>query len=149
MSEEQRADNLGIDWNLRNTDPLEYSRQLSETLKRLQAGLRQSAVEPNWVFVVVEGPELGQMIHLGKLPVSIGCGQEDTFQLHDPEVTPRQLLVQWDPKRQTHWLSQRGDLRTLINGVPQGLNAGIPHELAAGDQVALGRTVLRYQQERI
>jgi hypothetical protein len=39
MSEEQRANNLGIDPNLRNTNPLEYMKQLQDKLDELTKGL--------------------------------------------------------------------------------------------------------------
>jgi S-DNA-T family DNA segregation ATPase FtsK/SpoIIIE len=149
MSAEQRDNNLGIDPELRNNDQGEHLRRLREIRERQEAGLTEFEPEAGFVFVVVAGPDLGRSIPLGAQPVSIGRGRDDTLQLRDAGMTRCQLVVQWNPDGQQHWLCQSGDSPTLVNGVPVPRNADVRHALADGDQIAIGSTVLRYQRGKV
>ncbi len=100
-------------------------------------------VAEGWVLVVVEGRDRGQMVRLGEQTITIGRGREDMLQLRDPSVTAGQLVVAWDAETRCYWLTQNGDSPTAINGIPATRNARMRHELAEGDQIQIGGTVLR------
>ena len=111
------------------------------------AGIVESEQQPVWVFMVVEGMDLGRFIQLGETPVTVGRGPEDGFVLDDAAVTNRQLLIEWDKPSARHVLVKTGDSSTAINTIPIARNARSRHVLSEGDCVRIGRTVLRYSRQ--
>jgi signal transduction histidine kinase len=87
---------------------------------------------------VIQGRDQGTRFRLDELPVTIGRGTTNAVQLHDTEIS-----------REHAQLFRRGDViyvrdldssnGTFVNGKPVK-----EHELASGDQLQLGRTLLLY-----
>jgi hypothetical protein len=106
-----------------------------------------SEQQPVWVLVVVEGKDLGRLIHLGETPVTIGRGRDDDLVLHDATVTNGQLTIEWDQPSARHVLVQTGDSATVINRIQLARDSRTPHELSEGDRIQIGGTVLRYLRQ--
>jgi hypothetical protein len=106
-----------------------------------------SVVPAVWSMVVVDGPDLGRKIDLNEAIVCIGRGKNDDLVLLDTGVTRRQFVVEWDSQMDCHVLWQTGDSYTAINNISVTRNAGVRHELAEGDQIQFGQTVLRYLKQ--
>lgn len=98
-------------------------------------------------MIVVEGPDLGRRVGLDKTPLAIGRGRDDDFVLTDISVTRKQLVIALDAVAGCHVVTQTGDSPTIINNIPAGRNAGVRQLLSDGDQIQIGRTVLRYVQQ--
>jgi len=90
------------------------------------------AVAPDWLLIVVTGPDLGQRFLLAENPVTIGRGRDDSFIVHDPAVTHHQMMIEWDPIAARHYLQVTGDSYSVINNIPLRENARIKHELMEG-----------------
>jgi pSer/pThr/pTyr-binding forkhead associated (FHA) protein len=98
----------------------------------------------SWKLVVVEGKDLGLELTLPRRPVSIGRGRSDDLLLSDPGVTRQQLRVDWDGQQDCYVVEQTGDSATRINNIPVVRLASIGHRLMEGDQIQVGRTILRF-----
>lgn len=89
-------------------------------------------------LLVIQGPEQGVRFELGLQPVSMGRGVQNEVRLHDTEVSRVHATVQLSD----HGFAVRdrnSSNGTFVNGRPITI-----HELADGDQIQLGRTVLLF-----
>ena len=100
--------------------------------------------DPAWKLIVVEGPDCGLERLLAEQAVTIGRGRSDDLVLSDPGVTRQQLRLEWNAEENCHILEQTGDSPTSVNNIPVERLASIGHRLMDGDQIQVGRTVLRF-----
>jgi len=108
---------------------------------------RNMSESTDWKLVVVEGPDLGRQFALGRGSVTLGRGHRDELNVSDPCVTRQQLAFKWNCTTNSHVVYQTGDSFTAFNSIPASRNAGVCHQLREGDQLQIGRTVLRYTLE--
>jgi len=94
-----------------------------------------------WLEVLQRGDKVVQRIPVRGATIHVGRAYDNDLILDDPFVCPHHLSIRWDGER-----LQVSDLQSL-NGVAleSGDPAGSPSVLECGDQLRLGRTLLRFR----
>lgn len=96
----------------------------------------------NASLLVIHGPEQGARFELGDQPVSLGRGMQNSVRILDTEVSRMHATIH---RCQTGYvLTDRNSANgTFVNGV-----AIRSKELAHGDQIQLGRTVILFEESQ-
>lgn len=96
----------------------------------------------NASLLVIHGPEQGARFELGDQPVSLGRGMQNSVRILDTEVSRMHATIH---RSQTGYvLTDRNSANgTFVNGV-----AIRSKELAHGDQIQLGRTVILFEESQ-
>ncbi len=94
-------------------------------------------------LLVIHGPEQGARFDLADQPVSLGRGMQNTIRILDTEVSRMHAVIQ--PTADGFVLVDRNSSNgSFVNGV-----AVRSRELAHGDQVQIGRTVLLFAEAQL
>lgn len=91
-------------------------------------------------LLVTAGPDLGREFVLSHLPMNIGRGYEAQIRLADGAVSRLQARVERDPAAGVRVVDLQSTNGTKVNG-----ERTATHALADGDEIAFGRTVLRFE----
>src|SRR6266516_4524562 len=90
-------------------------------------------------LVVVNGVTAGQRVALGQQPISIGRAPDSNLQMADPDCGWRHCEIR--PQNGAYLLvDHRTPAGTVVNGV-----RAVTHQLGHGDQIAVGTTVLVFE----
>lgn len=90
-------------------------------------------------ITIMNGEQAGAIFHVGNRTLSVGRGPSQDIQVRDPKVTRRHLLIRRDGER--HVVRE---LRTK-NGMYVNSARTAECELADGDEIRLGDTILLYR----
>ncbi|MEW4488473.1 ATP-binding protein [Thalassoglobus sp. JC818] len=92
-------------------------------------------------LLVIQGPDQGSRIDLGKPPVRIGRGVQNDVRILDKEMSRQHAVFQWDGE--TWVINDRNSSNgTFVNGM---LVDGA--RLRRGDQIQMGRTIFLFSAE--